>query len=76
MTDAQKAELFFDLHRCPTTRRVLDSGKSDDKALCGCGQPNPRLVEMGHSEAPGTHLKRFLETASGTEYIAQRRAAS
>lgn len=60
-----------DFHRCPHTGRVIESQKGDDKALCNCGKPSPKMAAAGHREAPGTHIKAWLEPATVDEYIAQ-----
>jgi hypothetical protein len=55
------------LHRCPNSGLVIESMGSDDKAMCGCGKPNPKVP----TEIPGLHVKRFLASASVDEYIRQ-----
>jgi hypothetical protein len=66
------ARHLFDLHRCPTTGRIIESDKSDDKALCHCGQTNPKVAATGCTESPNTHIKRFLTVATAEEYVAER----
>jgi len=55
------------LHRCPNNGKIIESQGHDDKALCGCGRPNPLVP----SECPGVHVKRFLLNATVDEYIWQ-----
>lgn len=52
-------EALQDFWFCPTTGRVLDGPKHDDKVICPC---SPTL----------THLKRSLRRATVEEYIADR----
>jgi hypothetical protein len=59
--------VMADYWRCPNTGRVIDAAKHDDKALCGCGKPNPRVP----TEAPGLHIKSFLVEASVREFYDQ-----
>jgi hypothetical protein len=65
------AAALCDFFRCPTTGKVIDGLKGDDKVLCGCGETNPRVSGVGHREAPGVHIKAYLETATVDEWIAQ-----
>ncbi len=65
------AEALADFYRCPTTGRIIDGMKGDDKVLCGCGKTNPRVAERGHREAPGVHIKAYLQTATVDEWIKQ-----
>jgi len=57
------SEALFDLHFCPTTGKIIESEKGDDKAICTC-----------RTAQSGTHYKRFLRKASGSEYVAQRQS--
>lgn len=65
------AESLCDFFRCPTTGRVLDGLKHDDKVICGCGKTNPVVAARGHREAPGVHIKTYLERATADEWIKQ-----
>lgn len=70
ITDAERRAVALklcDFHRCPNTGLVIESIKHDDKALCGCGLPNPEV----RGETCGTHLKAFLRRASVDDYMAQ-----
>jgi hypothetical protein len=57
------AEALCDFFRCPTTGRVLDGPKHDDKVICGCGKTNPVVAARGHREAPGVHIKTYLRAS-------------
>ncbi len=61
------AEALLDFFRCPNSGRVIDGAKHDDKVLCGCGVPNPRVP----TEAPHHHVRRFLERATVDDWMAQ-----
>jgi hypothetical protein len=60
------AELL-DFHRCPNTGRVLHSTKSDDKAFCRCGRPNPHLP----NETLHAHFKEFMAKATVDDFVEQ-----
>ena len=65
------AHLWGEFVKCPTTGRVLEVLRGDDKALCGCGRSNP--AHPGErTERTHTHVVRFCEAATGDEYLAQR----
>jgi hypothetical protein len=57
------AQAMFDFHRCPNTGKVIESGKDDNKALCGCG-----IAENG---VVGLHYKPNLKSATVDDYMAQ-----
>jgi CDGSH-type Zn-finger protein len=75
----ERARIFWDgFYRCPTTGRILEGMKGDDKVLCRCGRSNPK-VPTESTEQTGVHIRRFLASATAEEYvdqqIAQRAAA-
>lgn len=75
MTDEQRRaclEATADFFRCPHTGRVIEGMKHDDKVMCGCGKPNPRVP----TEAPHHHVKRFLERATVDQYTWRRRTSA
>jgi hypothetical protein len=62
-----------DFYRCPTTGRVVEGIKDDDKLVCGCGKSNPRAQEDAQRGIVH-HIKRLMQTATVDEYIAQEEA--
>ena len=58
--------------RCPTTGKVITFLKGDDKALCPCRKSNP-AVPQERTEKTGTHIVRFLESATAADFIAQEK---
>lgn len=62
--------LWAGFYRCPNNGRIIEALHNDDKALCGCQLPNPRVP----TEYPGCHIIRFLESVSVDDYIEQRSA--
>lgn len=66
--------LFGDrLYRCPNTGRIIDALPHDDKAICRCGRSNP-FCPQEQTERTGTHIIRFLQSATIDEYLDQREA--
>jgi hypothetical protein len=60
---------------------VIDGMDHDDKVMCGCRRPNPKLpiphhggsYEHGHENGgPICHIKKFLEPATVDEFLAQK----
>lgn len=65
------AEIMFGgFYYCPTNGRVLPALHGDDKALCRCGQSNPKVPT---EETPLTrvHIVRFLTPASTDAFLDQ-----
>lgn len=62
------AVLWGGFYYCPTDGRVLAALKGDDKVLCSCGKSNPRVPSERTGET-GTHIVRFLETATAEEFV-------
>lgn len=63
--------------RCPHSGKILTAMKgSDNKVLCGCGKTAGAvdLIGMPFDDAPGTHFKRFLRSATADDYIRQEEA--
>lgn len=58
-------------YRCPTTGRIIEALRGDDKALCNCRTSNP-AVPTEATHRTGTHIVRFLEQATVDDYLAQR----
>lgn len=56
--------------RCPTTGRIIEATIGDDKALCSCRRSNP-LVPTEETERTGTHVVRFLKSATVDEWLSQ-----
>lgn len=61
-----------DLYRCPNNGRIIETMKHDDKVLCNCGRTSPALAKRGFQDAPGTHMKSFLPSATFEEWWEQR----
>jgi hypothetical protein len=61
------ARELLDFHRCPNTGKILHSTKSDDKAFCRCGRPNPSLP----NETPHAHFKERMALATVEDFIEQ-----
>jgi hypothetical protein len=64
------ARLFEGFYRCPTTGRILEALKGDDKVVCHCGRSNPVCPSEG-TERTGTHLVRYLQSASVEDWLDQ-----
>ena len=78
MTDNEKevarARALWDgFYYCPTSSRVLEALKGDDKVLCRCGKSNPKAPEE-HTEQTGVHIRRFLRPATAEAFVAQENA--
>ena len=58
--------------KCPTTGKILEVLKGDDKVLCYCGKSGPREPK-GYSERTHTHFVELVEKASVDEFIAQEK---
>jgi hypothetical protein len=58
-------------YRCPTTNRILEALKYNDKVMCGCGHSNP-AVPSECTERTGTHIVRFLKSATAEEYVREK----
>jgi hypothetical protein len=64
---------------CPTTGKIILGLQWDDKVMCGCGKPNPKVAryESGRGMIGtyygfiGCHIKAFLEAADVDAYEAQ-----
>lgn len=69
--EARRALLLTmsDFHRCPTTGRVIEGMKGDDKVVCGCGKSSPKVRES--IQGVVHHIKRCMEPATVDEYLDQ-----
>lgn len=65
-------EALADFWRCPNSGRIIEGMKGDDKVLCNCRKTNPRVAAVGHREAPGVHIKAYLQPATIDEWTQQR----
>ena len=63
--------LWGGFFRCPTTGRILERLKGDDKILCNCRTSNPE-VPQERTEETGVHIVRFLRPATVDEYLIER----
>jgi hypothetical protein len=64
-----KARLYWaGFWKCPTTDRICEQSPGDDKVLCTCRRPNPRVP----TEYPGVHIVTFLEPATVDEWLDQQ----
>lgn len=71
MADRMLAEALYDgFVRCPTTGRVVEVMKGDDKVMCGCGRSNPKC-QAERTEMTGTHVVAFMSRATVDEYLEQ-----
>ncbi len=68
--DREFAAMLWDFCKCPTTGKVLEVLKGDDKVICNCGQSGPREPK-GYTERSSTHIVRFCERATVDEYVKQ-----
>jgi len=64
--------LYDGFAKCPTTGRILELLKGDDKAICYCGKSNPK-VPKERNEETHTHLVRFLEPAMVDDFLSQEK---
>lgn len=67
-------EALASFYRCPVTNQVIEAIRGDDKVCCPCGKTNPKIVAVGHREAPGVHIVSYLVKATADEYIQQEEA--
>lgn len=66
-----RARLFYGgFYKCPTTGRIIEGLRGDDKVLCACRRSNPR-VPQERTEQTGVHIVRFLDLATAEDYVDQ-----
>lgn len=65
--------MWAGFYRCPTTNRVIEALRGDDKVPCNCGCSNP-AVPSERAPQTGTHILRFLRSATVDEYLDQQDA--
>ncbi len=62
--------MFGGFVRCPTTGRIMEVLKGDDKVMCGCGKSNPSFPAE-QTERTGTHFVARLIPATVDEFLDQ-----
>jgi hypothetical protein len=74
----------FQFYRCPNTGKVIRALNREKEVSCDCGRSNPAavnamsranwltrfLLRTERTEETGTHLRRYLERATGDEILA------
>ncbi len=56
--------------KCPTTGKILEVLKGDDKVICQCGKSGSKEPK-GYTERSSTHFVCFCESATIEEYMSQ-----